>query len=124
MSDAFGGILDDMRGVVTDASSFFDNALGSAVARGIAGAAPSQEGNSALGYGNTRAHALEAANSLSKMDNVPMDRRYSPASDSGFKEAQSVNFEQVEQSWLQRLHRFSQIDEGLQAGKINEGQDR
>lgn len=114
MSDAFGGILDDMRGTVTDASSFFQNALGSAVARGIAGGAKPQNDVS----------KLFEADRLSKMDNVPDNVRYSPANDSKFKAAESVNFENVEQSWLQRLHRFSQIDEGLQAGKVNEGTPR
>ena len=127
MSDFFGGILDDMRGIVTDANSFFNYTSNpNADPLGKAAAIAASVGQSPQGNFNK----LWEAERLSKMNNVDMAHNasqpgYRPAADlDKSNENHSVNFEQVEQSWLTRMRRFSQIDEQMASGKVNEGADR
>ena len=125
MADFFGGILDDLRGSVTDINSFFNNTLGTDVARGISGGST---GGPAQGQKNYQ--KLAEANFLARMDNVNQDHNaaspgYAPTRNlDKSNEGKSVNFENTEQSWLMRMRRFSQVDSEINAGKVNEGPDR
>jgi len=121
MSDNFwGGALDDMRGIVSDANSFFKHSIGSAVAKGIAGGATPQN----------NINKLFEAERLSKLNNVndnhtPGQFGYAPARDLDVKnESKAVNYENIEGAWLTRMRKFSQIDTEIAAGKINEGTPR
>ncbi len=124
-TDFFGGILDDLRGNVSSPDSFFKSTLGTDVARGIAGGSV---GGPAQGQKNYQ--KLAEANFLSKMNNVNQDHNaaspgYAPTRNlDKSNEGKSVNFENVEQGWLMRLRRFSQIDSEMNVGKVNEGPDR
>lgn len=122
--DFFGGILDDMRGVVTDANSFFNhttnpdaNPLGKAAAYGLAYGTKPQNDPRKL----SEAYYLSKENNVADNHN-PATPGYAPSRNlDKSNENRSVNFEQDEQSWLLRLRRFSQIDSELQSGKVNEG---
>ncbi len=89
------------------------NPLGTAAARGVAGGVTPQNSYS----------KLAEAQHLSTMNSVPDNKSYRPDAynDHRFVEAKAENYETVEQAWLQRLHRFGQIDTSLNAGKVNEG---
>lgn len=113
MTDFFGGVLDSIRGAASDFPS-----LGLAVAKAVAGGSAKQDNSS----------KLEDANRLAKLNDVPMlqgEQRYSPSRNiDKANEATSANFESIEQAWLLRLHRFGQIDESVNSGKVNEGVPR
>ena len=116
--DFFGGILDSVRSIGDDVSSFLGTTpqgLGSDVGKGIANAFPQNNINK-----------LYEINRLNDQYKQPIGKEYAgdEKNDHRFPEAKSENFESVEGSWLQRLRKFSQIDSELQTGKVNEGKDQ
>lgn len=131
MSDSFfGGILDNIGSDVTDLGSFLSATMqtpgaGMDVTKGIAGGS-----TGGMSQGQKNYQRLAEANYLAKMNNVPMDHSaesagYAPVRPENRQdEGHAVNYENIEQSWLMRMRRFSQIDSEQSVGKINEGPDR
>lgn len=101
MSDFFGGILDNLRSTGNDVNGFFGGALDSALEHGIAA-------------GNTPANnvnKLYEAASLAKLNSEPTayyERPYEPPQNKT-RPAQSEDFSQIEQQWLRRIARFSEL---------------
>ncbi len=116
----FGGILDGIRTTATDFNSFTGGNLGTDIAKGIAGGAKPQN----------NFNKLWEANHLASMNQVndkhsPYERGYAPQGNvDKTTEGKFTDFSSVEQSWLMRMRRFSQIDSEMSVGKINEGPDR
>lgn len=104
MSDIFGGIMDSLRGAVSDAHSYFDTTIGNALAAGITGGSEKQ--NKPVGL-DTGFYGHQSG-----------ETRYSPASDNKFSQARPEDFNTVELQWLRRIQRFAQMD---RSGIMREG---
>lgn len=106
MADFFGGILEDLRGYVKDADSFFDTTIGRAVATGAkAGYGWNQSLNNGKG-----GYASEETSSDSGPNYMGIR---SP--DGGLNQGSTIeseDFSVAELRWLQRMKSFANLDTG------------
>lgn len=95
MADFFGGILDDLQGYATDVGTFFDSAIGRALATGAK-----------AGYGDSNA---EQAPRQNREMGVGTAGNTSVGQGNGL---QSEDFSAAELRWLQRMKSFANLDTG------------
>lgn len=96
MADFFGGILDDLQGYATDVGSFFDSAIGRALATGAK-----------AGYGGEATG--EQAPRQSREMGVGTAGNTTVGEGRGL---QSEDFSAAELRWLQRMKSFANLDTG------------
>ncbi len=101
MTDFFGGILDDIRGVGDDVFDFFDSSLGKALGKGVIGLTKKDEKEGSRG-----------SPSLSEGFVATGSGEFSPRSRGA--DLTSEDFASAEVQWLKRLQRFAGLNTGTE----------
>lgn len=125
MADFFGGIVDDIRDVGDDVPGFF-NAIG----RGVAGGENPNTNFTAQQSGMLKnARLLETANTLGEMDNSSRSAvsNSHSADEAGYAPvrqktapAEATNSNNVEGEWINRILKFSRLDEAFKGQAVPE----